>query len=84
MRTPCLIQWIDAKGEPTPDTNDAAVWIQLHEDPSPHTGYQREIGAPIPCCLKHLVRMPTDGRWKIVGMPRDFELVAIRRTQEVK
>jgi len=49
----CQIQWIDSKGTPTPDTNDAVALISCEQI----TRGNRTVRT-FACCAEHLARMP--------------------------
>jgi len=76
----CAVQWLDpVTHEPTPDHNDAVVMIQCADYEIPNNDAFWQVSEFIPCCLQHLQRMPTDGRWQIVDMARNYRMVATKR-----
>jgi hypothetical protein len=71
----CKIQWIDDKGKPTPDENDAVMMAHYHTPiwgvPGPNNriiGYSEEIQESFPICAEHYARVaysfrPPVGGW---------------------
>ena len=60
----CEIQWVDAYGKPTPDTNEAVGTVQCLGYPCrSNPAYVPEPSREFPICADHLLRMPDDGRW---------------------
>ena len=62
--TRCQIQWVDADGNPTPDTNEAVGTVQCLGYPCrANPSYKPEPSREFPICAEHLLRMPDDGSW---------------------
>jgi hypothetical protein len=62
----CEIQWIDSKGNPTPDT-DEAVCLAVSTMDYIASGAPREV-RKFPCCAKHAEELGTlVGRGKMVA-----------------
>lgn len=60
----CEIQWVDATGNPTPDTNEAVGTVQCLGYPCPsNPSYRPEPSREFPICADHLRQMPQDGHW---------------------
>jgi hypothetical protein len=55
----CVIKWVDAQGEPTPDDNDAAVMVRLPLRVEQHNGRTLTLHATkwFPCCAEHAKRL---------------------------
>jgi hypothetical protein len=73
----CQIEWIDSRGKPSPDHNDAVMIARFHESiwshPNGHPnnriiGYSETIRSEFPICQVHLdtvrpeIRFPA-GAW---------------------
>jgi hypothetical protein len=77
----CKIQWIDDRGQPTPDDNEAVAIAHYHKAiwllPSGGPGnkiidYSDEIKVSFPICQEHLDKMkPSWKGWSVSSLPMD-------------
>ena len=54
----CTIQWIDADGEPTPDTNEAVALVRCNDSIN-------SSGKKHPICEQHLKRLKYIDNWEV-------------------
>lgn len=63
----CGCAWIDSKGAPTPDTNDAIAMAVCHDPAS----FGEKGSDPFPICLEHAERKTK--YWKMYPLPGQAE-----------
>ena len=68
VRPTSSIQWVDPRGEPTPDTNPAIGHARCLGYPVKSNPSYKPTPSPWrPICAEHLKRLPLDGRWEFRG-----------------
>lgn len=84
----CACQWIDSKGEPTPDHNDAIAMAVCY-DPSDFGGgpiHGEKGSEPFPICEEHASQKSK--WWKLLPLPgqemKDAHLLVQRDDREFK